>query len=158
MRLSALLLMVPLSAAVAETPTVMDAYALANQSNAAWSDKYAAGDVAGVAASYAADAMVVPPAAAPISGMAAITEYWRQRLADGQQIYVRLESADMRGNTLVESGVWSVQVTNEYGHRAYGGGEFRRILDKGQDGSFKIRLETWDFLSGPAIDKRVSVN
>lgn len=158
MRLSALLLMVPLSAAMAETPTVMDAYALANESNAAWSDKYAAGDVSGVAATYAGNALVVPPASAPISGKEAISDYWRQRLADGQQIFVRVESAAMRGDSLVESGVWSVQVTNVYGQRAYGGGEFKRILDRQQDGSFRIRLETWDVSSEAAHDQRVSMN
>jgi ketosteroid isomerase-like protein len=158
MRLSAMLLMLPLSAAMAETPTVMDAYALANQSNAAWAEKYAAGDAAAVASAYTSDALVVPPAAAPIQGTDAISNYWRQRLADGQQIYVRVESADLRGNALVQSGVWSVQVTNEFGERAYGGGEFKRILDKQQDGSYRIRLETWDVSSEAASDKRVSMN
>lgn len=157
MRIAAILMMVPLSAAMAETPTVMDAYALANQSNVAWSEKYQSGDATGVANAYTADALVVPPAAAPIAGKAAISSYWSQRLADGQKIYVRVESADVRGNSLVESGVWSVQVTNVYGQNAYGGGEFKRILDRQEDGSYRIRLETWDTSSAAALDRRVSM-
>jgi len=157
MRIAAILLMVPLSAAMAETPTVMDAYALANQTNAAWADRYMIGDGNMVAGAYTDDALVVPPAAAPISGRQAISSYWKDRLADGQQIYVRVESADVRGNSLVESGVWSVQVTNVYGQTAYGGGEFKRILDRQEDGSYRIRLETWDTSSAAALDRRVSM-
>jgi ketosteroid isomerase-like protein len=154
-----MMLMVPLSmsAAMAETPTVMDAYALANKSNATWAHAYALGDAGAVAAGYTDSALVVPPAAAPIEGQAAIKDYWAQRMADGQQIYVRVEAANVRGNALIQSGVWSVQVTNPYGERAYGGGNFTRILDRQEDGSWKIRLESWEPAGISGKDARVSL-
>jgi ketosteroid isomerase-like protein len=77
-------------------------------------------------------------------------------MADGQEIYVRVESADVRGNALIQSGVWSVQVTNPYGERAYGGGNFTRILDRQEDGSWKIRMESWEPAAMAARDSRVS--
>lgn len=158
MRTVAMMLMVPLSVSVAmaETPTVMDAYALANRTNAAWAHSYGLGDAGAVAAGYTDGALVVPPAAAPIEGQAAIKDYWAQRIADGQQIYVRVESADVRGNALIQSGVWSVQVTNPYGERAYGGGDFMRILDRQEDGTWKIRLESWEPAATAGRDARVS--
>lgn len=146
MRTVTMMLMMSLSAsaAMAETPTVMDAYALANRSNAAWAHSFSLGDADAVAAGYTDSALVVPPAAAPIEGQAAIKDYWAQRIADGQRIYVRVESADVRGNALIQSGVWSVEVTNPYGERAYGGGNYMRILDRQEDGSWKIRVESWE--------------
>lgn len=158
MRMATMMLMVPLSVSVAmaETPTVMDAYALANKSNAAWAHSYALGDAGAVAAGYTDSALVVPPAAAPIEGQSAIKDYWAQRMADGQEIYVRVESADVRGNALIQSGVWSVQVTNPYGERAYGGGDFTRILDRQEDGSWKIRMESWEPAASAGRDARVS--
>ncbi len=158
MRMVTMMLMMPLSVSVAmaETPTVMDAYALANRSNAVWAHSFGLGDAGAVAAGYTDSALVVPPAAAPIEGHAAIKDYWAQRIADGQQIYVRVESADVRGNALIQSGVWSVEVTNPYGERAYGGGNFMRILDRQEDGSWKIRMESWEPAGAVARDARIS--
>ncbi|MFO1435929.1 MAG: DUF4440 domain-containing protein [Gammaproteobacteria bacterium] len=160
MKIAATMMLLPLSVgmAFAETPTVVDAYAIANQSNAAWAKNYSAGDANMVAGAYTGDALLVPPAAEPVSGRDAIKNYWTDRMADGQKIYVRVESANVRGNSLIESGVWSVMVTNVYGQSAYGGGDFTRIFDKQQDGSWKIRLETWTPTAARnAYDARVSM-
>ena len=161
MRTAAIMMLLPLGigAAVAETPTVVDAYAIANRSNAAWAKDYFSGSANTVAGNYTNDALLVPPAAEPIAGRDAIKNYWSDRMADGQKIYVRVETANVRGKSLIESGVWSVEVTNVYGQRAYGGGDFMRIFDKQEDGSWRIRLETWTPAGArDAADARVSMD
>lgn len=146
MKLATLLVLVPMSAgvAMAETPTVVDALALANRSNAAWSDSLTNGEQNAVAASYATDAIVVTPDGVPLTGNAAISGYWASRLADRQQNYLRAEAAEFRGDLLVESGAWGASVPDATGKPAYRVGNFIRILAKQDDGSWKIRMESWN--------------
>lgn len=146
MKVSTAVLAVPiaLSLMAAVPAKSADPLTVAQTSNAAWSAVFAKGDAAGLAANYVEDAIVLTPADSRLEGREAIADYWGRVLADGQQLSLAVEAANLTGDSLYQSGLWTVEVKNAEGRPVYGGGNFVRVLDRQKDGSWKIRLETWN--------------
>ena len=99
----------PLSAAQAE-PTDPIAAAV-RASNDAFVTAVATADADGIAAVYAPDADLLAPDVTPITGRAAIRDYWASGLAAGiSGVTLETRSLDVVGETAIEVGAFTLRL------------------------------------------------
>jgi len=111
-----------------------------------WSQKFNAGDAAGLAALYAPDAVRYPSDAAPVRGRAAIQASFEQEFGSYGSYKETAQTDELHGSGdgLVEIGSWSLEGTAAEGGQAIGqSGEYMIFARRDADGNWKIHREMW---------------
>lgn len=127
----------------AASPANADETAIRAQS-ASWEKAYNGGDVKGVAAQYAEDALLLPPGASGVNGRAAILEFFTKDIAGSKAagaIFVVNPKTDVgvSGNMGWESGTYKVTVKGAVVET----GKFLSVSRK-KDGKWHYIRDTWN--------------
>ena len=112
--------------------------------NRRWNDAFNRGDPAGVAALYAADAMLLPPTRSVVSGATDIREFWSSLIKKGFGEHT-IEVIDVRveGDLAYEAARWHASATTREGKRSYSG-NLVNIFKRQSNGDWKSQLHTWN--------------
>ena len=124
--------------------------------NAAWFKAYVAGDVEGVAASYADDAVLSPPGAPEARGRDAIRAYFTQEIAGMQAAGLSAASdpateVGVSGDLAWESGRFTVTAKDG---SVVDTGKFSSVFAR-RDGGWKMIRDTWNSDSTPGAAGKV---
>ncbi|MEJ1157991.1 YybH family protein [Prosthecomicrobium sp. N25] len=113
--------------------------------NAKWDAAFNKKDAAGIAALYAADAKLLPPAKVVVSGPAEIEKFFKSILEGGFADH-KIEIVDLKveGNLAYQAGRWTATGPAQGGTRATYTGSLISVLEKQADGSWKSRAHTWN--------------
>jgi ketosteroid isomerase-like protein len=117
---------------------------VAQADSMAWFDMYERGDLAGLSARYTDDAVVLAPESTRLDGRAEIADYWGRVIRTDGKVSVAINAADVEGSTMTQSGLWGVEMTTGEDEIVREGGHLLRVLDRQADGSWQIRLESWN--------------
>lgn len=112
-----------------------------------WQDHFNAGDAkAAVEAMFTEDARLLPPKANMVEGREAITAFWQAAMdSPVHDLELGLVSAEILGDTAIETGTWALMVPAEDGS-----GEIRAtgktlvIWKKGADGTWRMSQDMWN--------------
>lgn len=109
-----------------------------------WARAYNAGDAAGVAALYTADAMLLPPGGEPVTGREKVLAYWQQDMAGGAQVKLETKEVHGHGDGAVEVGgyVANAEDGTHLDHGKY------VVVWKKVDGSWKLHRDIWNSSMG----------
>jgi uncharacterized protein (TIGR02246 family) len=102
------------------------------------------GDAAGVAALYAADAMLLPPTRSVVSGAMDIREFWSSLIQNVFREHT-IEFLDVRvdGDLAYEAARWQASATTREGKQSYSG-NLVNIFKRQTNGDWKSQLHTWN--------------
>jgi uncharacterized protein (TIGR02246 family) len=102
-------------------------------------------DATGLTALYTADAKLVPPAKVVISGKDEIIKFWEKGFQGGFADH-KIDIIEVKtfGNWAYQASHWSVTGPGKEGGRVPHEGKLVSILEKQPDGTWKIRLHTWN--------------
>jgi uncharacterized protein (TIGR02246 family) len=133
----------------AASPASADEAAIRAQT-ASWEKAYNGGDAKGVAAQYAEDALLLPPGAPGVSGLAAILAFFTKDTADSKAagvVFVINPKTDVgvSGNMGWESGTYKVTVKGAVVET----GKFLSVSRK-KDGKWLYIRDTWNADAPPA--------
>jgi len=120
-----------------------DTLLVAEKANIKWTQALTKGNAPALASTYEEDAILTAPTDENLESRKAIENYWSQGISNGNRYYTDIEAANVRGNTLFEAGLWSAEIKLADGKSQIIGGNLVRVLDRQDDGSWKIRIETW---------------
>jgi uncharacterized protein (TIGR02246 family) len=118
-----------------------DIRAQIESANRKFEELYAAGDAAGVAACYTADAQVLPPGSDAVKGTEAIAGFWKSGMDNGLKgVKLTIVEVEQHGDTAIELG------------RAQILGSDKSVLDsikyvvvwKRVDGMWKLHRDIWN--------------
>lgn len=103
-----------------------------------------AGDAAAVAALYTDDAILLPPEAKMVQGLAAVQEVWAADFADGGfTLNLSTVSVDGAGEFAYEIGTWSMPAPEGEGGPVEEG-KYLVVWKRGADGSWKVHADIWN--------------
>jgi uncharacterized protein (TIGR02246 family) len=116
----------------------------------AWAKAYNAGDVKGVAAQYADDALVLPPGAPGVSGKAAIVAFFTKDIAGSKAAGVVFNinpktDVGVSGDMGWESGTYTATIKGA----VVESGKFLSVSRK-KDGKWQYLRDTWNADAPPA--------
>jgi uncharacterized protein (TIGR02246 family) len=118
---------------------------IAEDANKRWNEAFNRGDAAGVAACYAADATVLPPAHAGISGVDAIRQFWQGLVQGGfAEHAIEIATVTGGGDLICQVGRWRASGPGTGGQRQAFGGNVVHVLARQADGSWKSRHHIWN--------------
>ena len=109
-----------------------------------WTTAYNAGDVAALAAMYAADARIQEGYCPAVVGREAIASYWRSDLGGGATTHLAVDDTFSAGDLIYLSGKYTVAV--EQGGKTVGG-TYLQIWRHSGDAGWTIHRETWTNLA-----------
>mgnify|MGYP001579878291 CR=1 FL=1 len=110
----------------------------------AWSGAVNSGNTALIAKLYTDDAVMISPGTELVSAPGAISNYWAAKRAAGASDFQLLSVSESRqGNTLFQSAVWTTKV-HANGKEKVFEGQMTNVLARQPDGSWKIRLQSWN--------------
>lgn len=108
---------------------------------AAWEKAYNAGDAAGIAAIYTADATVMAPGLPAIKGRDAIEKFMQDGFAQGAtQISIATDESFVRGDTSVRRGTYRVTASDGAQVEA---GKYVEIWKK-DGGKWELSMDIWN--------------
>jgi uncharacterized protein (TIGR02246 family) len=133
----------------AASPAGADEVAIRAQTTS-WAKAYNSGDAKAVAALYADDALLLPPAAFAVTGRAAIQQYFTKDIADSKAAGAVLAlnpktDVGVSGNMGWESGTYKVMVKGAVVET----GKFLSVSRK-KDGKWLYIRDTWNADAPPA--------
>ncbi len=77
-----------------------------------------------------------------VEGRDAIAAYWQGGFEAGfRDLELGVIAVDMQGDTMIETGTWSVTLPGEDGAKA--GGKALVVWKKGDDGSWRMSQDMW---------------
>ena len=100
----------------------------------------AKGDAAAVAALYTADAKLFPPNAEPVSGTAAITEFWKGQIGTGVNVTLTAGEVSAHGALAHEVGTFDVKSLDG---AALDSGHYI-VIWKNDGGQWKLHRDIWN--------------
>jgi uncharacterized protein (TIGR02246 family) len=111
-----------------------------------WENAFNAGDGAAAAgAVYTEDARLLPPGEPMVEGRAAIGQYWQGVMDAGVHgLDLNLIAVEMDGDTMIETGTWSVLVPGDGDADARVGGKALVIWKKEADGVWRMSQDMWN--------------
>jgi uncharacterized protein (TIGR02246 family) len=113
--------------------------------NRRWNEAFNRGDAAGVAALYAADAMLLPPTKSVVSGAKEIQEFWSSLIKNGfGEHSIELIDACVEGNLAYEAARWQASATTSDGGKQSYSGNLVNIFKRQPNGDWKSQLHTWN--------------
>lgn len=102
------------------------------------------GDAAGVAACYTADARLLPPGGAPMTGIPDIAAFWQGAMNMGIK-EAKLETKELleRGDLAVEVGQYTLTIEPEGGGTVTDVGKYV-VVWKDDGGAWKLHIDIWN--------------
>ncbi len=135
--ISALALMSFVQAEVDETAAIRSL-------NSNWDAAINKGNTAELAKLYAKDAVVMPPSSEILASPEAIRNYWDGLRKVGVNEYtVRTVETRIEGDTAYQTALWEATRTAD-GQAIQFEGNISNVLERQKDGSWKIRLQSWN--------------
>ena len=130
-----------------------EAMAVGEQTTRQWSQAFAAGDAAKLAALYTEDARSTPPGGPPLAGRKAIEEYWRGDIGRGG-VETRLTPADafLEGDFLHTAGTYEVAGASG---AALVRGQYQQVWTRA-DGAWRLHREMWRLDPGLQRDSEIA--
>lgn len=116
--------------------------------NAEFMARFAAGSGAGVAELYTEDGQLLPPNSEPISGRAAIAEFWQNAIDTGLT-GVKLKGSEVEGSGDVASEVGRYSLTDAEGNSLDQGKYI--VLWKNVGGEWKLHRDIWNSNNLPPV-------
>ena len=109
-----------------------------------WASVVNSGDTAAIARLYTDDAVLVSPGTELIAAPGAIGDYWIAKRKSGASDFRFLSVNErLEGDTLYQSAVWTSKFTSN-GQVNSLDGQMTNVLARQPDGSWKIRLHSWN--------------
>ncbi len=109
-----------------------------------WASVVNSGDTAAIARLYTDDAVLVSPGTELIAAPGAIGDYWIAKRKSGASDFRFLSVNErLEGDTLYQSAVWTSKFTSN-GQVNSLDGQMTNVLARQPDGSWKIRLQSWN--------------
>lgn len=116
-----------------------------DKGNAALSEAVDKHDAAAMAALYTTDAVVFPPDQSPISGRAAIEEFWKGSLVAGvSKVQLTTTDVERSGDLAVESGTFAMTVKPSGKEAQTAHGKYVVVWKHQKDGSWKLHRDIWN--------------
>lgn len=114
-----------------------------------WEKAFAAGDgMAAAEAVYTEDARLLPPGEPVVEGREAIGKYWQGAMDAGfHGLDLGLIDVEIVGDTMIETGTWTVTFPAEGGGEATATGKALVIWKQGADGVWRMSQDMWN--AGP---------
>lgn len=112
-----------------------------------WQDHFNAGDAkAAVEAMFTEDARLLPPKANMVEGREAITAFWQAAMdSPVHDLELGLVSAEILGDTAIETGTWALMVPAEDGKgEVRATGKTLVVWKKGADGAWRMSQDMWN--------------
>ena len=123
--------------------------AAARQADSAYSAAVGAGNVEGMMAGYAPDAMVMPPSMPMARGTDQIRQLWKGMTSVKLSLQLTQETADGAGDFMYTTGKYHYQeMPAETG--ASENGKYLEVFHRGADGKWMIVSESWSPNAPPA--------
>lgn len=111
---------------------------------AAYEAAFASGDGASVAAIFTEDARLLPPNGPIVEGTEAIKAYWQGAIDAGfHSLELGVIAAEVQGDTMIETGTWSIKGPGEGGAEATYTGRALVIWKKGENGVWRMSQDMW---------------
>lgn len=130
------------SSAIAVEPPAVDPQAITVARQ--WTQEFNQGDASRLAGLYAHDAVLMPPSDETLISREAIEAYWKRTLQGLSDYSVDIVQSRAEGNVLYAAGIWSANVAGADGKPVVVGGNVLRVMERQEDGSWKLRVETWN--------------
>lgn len=113
---------------------------------AAWERAFNAGDGAAAAeAMFTEDARLLPSDSPVIEGRKAIGEFWQGLMDAGVTgLDLGLIAVEMHGDTMIETGTWTVKAPVEGDGEKVARGKALVIWKKGADGAWRMSQDMWN--------------
>lgn len=110
-----------------------------------WASSYVNGNTSGLATLYTKNAMVFPPSSEILEGQIAITNYLDGLRKAGFNEY-SISNVDMqvKGNTAYSTELWEAIRIGADGNEIKLDGNITNVLERQNDGSWKIKLQSWN--------------
>lgn len=120
--------------------------AAVNAAGDAWAEAFKAGDLETIAASYAADAVAMPPDAKTETGREAVAATFEQLFAMGSTAESSLTTDEIGigYDWVFRRGHFTLVIAPEEGDPATSTGKFIEIWKKGADGTWRISRDIWN--------------
>lgn len=123
--------------------------AMAHTTDSAFTMAAAAGNVDGMMAGYASDAMVMPPSMPMAHGADQIRQLWKGMSAGKVSLQLTQETADGAGDFMYTTGKYHYQaLPAETG--AFEDGKYLEVFRRGTDGKWMLAAESWSPNAPPA--------
>lgn len=102
------------------------------------------GDAAGVAACYSADARLLPPGGAPMSGTPDIAAFWQGAMNMGiKSAKLETKHVEERGDLAVEVGEYTLTIQPDSGGTVTDVGKYV-VVWKDDGGTWKLHIDIWN--------------
>ncbi|MCI0526762.1 MAG: SgcJ/EcaC family oxidoreductase [Nitrospira sp.] len=109
-----------------------------------WVEAFNKGDVAGVVAIYADDAMLLPPNGEVIQGKQGIQEFWSSALQILKDVSLNTLEIGGSGDTGYRIGKYTLKVQPEGQQPAMDSGKYVEVWKRQADGSWKLHADIWN--------------
>lgn len=133
-----------LAASLLLTGTAVAQTAEIEAAQASWEQAFATKDGAAAAAVFTEDARLLPPDGPMVEGREAITKFWQDGHDAGyHSLDLGVIAAEVIGDTMIETGTWSIKGPGENGAEATYTGRALVIWKKGEDGAWRMSHDMW---------------
>ena len=110
-----------------------------------WAMSFSQGNTDALMALYTENAVVFPPSSEILNSPAAITSYLHGLKEVGLKQYtISNVDLDIKGNIAYETALWEVTRIDADGNVILLDGNITNVLEKQKDGSWKIKLQSWN--------------
>jgi len=134
-----------------------DVGAAIDAANAKMMADYAAGDAKALALAYTEDAVMLPPDATRVAGHAAIETLWKSWIDEGlKNLTLKTTEVDSGGDLAYEVGEFTLQVPVEGGTPTTATGNYVVVWKRGDDGAWRLKVDTWNDAPSPTEAKSSS--
>ncbi len=115
------------------------------QFNSLWSSSFKQAETLRLASLYAQDAVMFPPSSEILEGRNAIENYFASLKRVGFEEYsISLIDVDLKENTAYETATWEATRIDEAGNAITMEGNITNIFERQTDGSWKIKMQSWN--------------
>lgn len=127
--------------AVSTTAENVDAEAI----NSEWISNFDKGNTEALMRLYTDNAIMFPPSSEILEGQAAILSYFEGLQKVGVTEYsISNVNMDIKGNVAYETAIWEATRVDTNGVVFNFEGNITNVLEKQKDGSWKIKLQSWN--------------
>jgi uncharacterized protein (TIGR02246 family) len=143
--LKSLLLLLIMVISTTTVPAGIEESSAIDELNTTWGKVFMRGDTEALLRMYTDNAVMLPPSSEILTDHNAIKGYWDNLKSVGVTDYV-IYPVDLRvvGNIAYQSALWKATRTTSDGNVIQFDGNISNVLEKQKDGSWKIKLQSWN--------------
>lgn len=113
--------------------------------NSEWISNFEKGSTVALIRIYTENAIMFPPSSEILEGRAAIMNYFEGLQKAGVTEYsISNVNLDIKGDTAYETAIWEATRVDTNGTVFNFEGNITNVLEKQKDGSWKIKLQSWN--------------